>query len=198
MNPIVSPDGRWILFSSAAENLVDPGTNTTPVANVRPTLNVYLRNVTNGTTALVSVNTNGNGGGNDDSVPVGISTNGQFALFESKASDLVTNDVNKSPDIFVRDVINGTTIVISVNTNGDPANRESRNAVMTPDGRFVAFKSLANDLYTNDFLGAWDIFVRDIVTGVTTPLTANNTRYGSGSPPPVWASRSLPILACRK
>ena len=33
----------------------------------------------------------------------GISTNGQFALFESSASDLVANDTNNAADIFVRD-----------------------------------------------------------------------------------------------
>ena len=190
MNPIVSPDGRWVLFASSADNLVDPGTNTPPVAKVHPTLNVYLRNVTNGTTTLVSVDLNGNGGGNGDSVPVGISTNGQFALFESQASNLVTNDFNKSADVFVRDIIAGTTILVSANSNGVPANRESRNAVMTPDGRYVAFKSLANDIYSNDFFGAWDVFVRDIVAGVTTPLTAN-ARNSQGR----WTSEAPEISA---
>src|SRR5882724_4237015 len=86
---IISPDGRYVLFSSAANNLALT-VNSNPIPALIPAhSNVYLRDCTNGTTILVSVNLAGTGGGNDDSFATGISSNGQYALFESSASNLV-------------------------------------------------------------------------------------------------------------
>ena len=72
--------------------------------------NVFLRDRTNQTNTLVSLNLTGVAGGNGDSFPVALSTNGQFVLFESSASDLVAGDTNNATDIFVRDLVNGTTL----------------------------------------------------------------------------------------
>ena len=104
-------------------------------------LNVFLRDRTNDTTTLVSVNLNNNGGGNDDSLPVAISTNGRYALFESIATNLVMGDTNNLPDVFVRDVASGTTLLVSASTNGGVGNGASVSPAMTPDGRYVAFLS---------------------------------------------------------
>ncbi|MES1180243.1 MAG: hypothetical protein ABUL66_00100 [Verrucomicrobiota bacterium] len=161
----ISPDGRYVLFASTANNL----TLTNRFNLSEPfRFNVFLRDTLNRTTTLVSVNQNGTGGGNQDSYPAAISTNGQFALFESSASDLVANDTNNAADIFVRDLANGTTTQISVSTNGGAANGGSRGSVMTPDGRYVAFVSAATDLVAGDTNNIPDVFVRDRETGVTT------------------------------
>src|SRR5437764_929391 len=56
LGSILSPDGRFILFSSSANNLVTAAGGTAmPVLNPAK-LNVFLRDRTNGTTTLVSVN----------------------------------------------------------------------------------------------------------------------------------------------
>ena len=102
--PVISPDGRYLLFASTACNLLLT-TNGSPIeAPAIPTFNVYLRDRTNGTTVLVSANLAGTGGGNGDSIPVGLSTNGHYAVFESSASDLVAGDTNGVSDVFVRDL----------------------------------------------------------------------------------------------
>src|SRR5208282_5459283 len=165
---IISPDGRYVLFSSAANNLaLTVNSNPIPVL-IPPRSNVYLRDRTNGTTTLVSVNLTGTGGGNGDSFATGISSNGQYALFESSASDLVAGDTNNVTDVFVRDLVNGTNILVSVSTNGGFGNGNSGSAVMTPDGRYVAFVSSASNLVTGDSNGIPDIFVRDMQLGTTT------------------------------
>src|SRR5882724_5769454 len=119
--PIISADGRYVLFASTANNLVV--SNNAAAPQLMPFFNVYLRDRTNGSTTLVSVNYSGNGGGNGDSVPRGISTNGQFVLFESTARNLTTNNNSTNAitfpgDVYVRDVVNGTTTLVSVNTSG--------------------------------------------------------------------------------
>ena len=143
--PILSPDGRYVVFASNAANLVRASDNAPLTLAVPATVNVYLRDRASATTALVSANPDGKGG-NGDSLPLAVSTNGQFVLFQSAADDLVANDTNNASDVFVRDVVNQTTLLVSVNTNGASGNDASRDAVMTPGGRFVAFVSDATDL----------------------------------------------------
>ncbi len=109
----------------------------------------------------------------------GISTNGRFVLFESDATNLVANDTNNAQDIFVRDLVNGTTTLVSVNTNGWSGSGESRDPAMTPDGRYVAFISAANDLVPGDTNGIPDIFVRDLQSNTTTLVSVGATSTSS-------------------
>jgi hypothetical protein len=161
---IISKDGRYVLFASTANNLTLTNNNN----SVLPCrFNVFLRDRISQTTTLVSVSQNGTGGGNGDSFPAGISTNGQFALFESSASDLVANDTNNASDIFVRDLINGTTTLVSVSTNGGNASGASRGSVMTPDGRYVAFVCMASNLVAGDTNNIPDVFIRDLQASTT-------------------------------
>jgi Tol biopolymer transport system component len=167
-SPIISSDGRYVLFSSTANNLALNSSNGPIPSLFSPRLNVYLRDRTAATTTLVSVNLAGTGGGNDDSTALEISTNGQYALFESSASDLVPGDTNKISDVFVRDLVNGTTLLVTTGTNGGAANGISRGSVMTPDGRYVAFTSAASNLVPGDTNSIPDVFVRDLQAGITT------------------------------
>ena len=171
--PVISADGRYVLFASTANNLVAMG-NTNAFASQFPArLNAYLRDRTNGTTTLISINLAGDGGGNGDSVPITISTNGQYVLFESSASNLIPSDTNKTPKVFMRDAVRGTTLLVSANTNGGVPlpwgafTLSSRSATMTPDGHYVAFTSNARDLVPGQSgaPGIPGVFVRDITAG---------------------------------
>jgi hypothetical protein len=96
---IISPNGRFVLFSSAANNLVAT-TASNPIPLLIPaSLNVYLRDRSSDVTTLVSINVAGNGG-NGDSLAMGISSNGQYAVFERNASDLLPDDTNIANDVF--------------------------------------------------------------------------------------------------
>ncbi len=156
--PVISPDGRYVVFSSEANNLV-------PGGNSQSGLNVYLRDRTANTTVLVSPSISNPGGGNGDSMRGQVSTNGQFVVFQSNASDLVANDTNGVTDIFVRNLTAGTTALVSVAPDGTPGNGASTDPVMTPDGRYVAFISSASNLVAGDTNGIPDVFVRDLVLG---------------------------------
>lgn len=164
----MTPDGRFILFSSAAPNLATTISNQAlPLYRPKP-LNVFVRDRANATTVLVSVDTAGAGGANRDALPMAISTNGQFVLFESGADNLVPGDTNGFSDVFLRDLTQGTTTVVSVNTNGLPANADSIDAAMSADGTRIVFTSFAEDVVAGDDNGLADVFVRDMRTGVTT------------------------------
>ena len=97
-------------------------------------------------------------------------------------SNLVANDTNNAGDIFVRDLVNGTTTLVSVNTNGWSGSGESRDPAMTPDGRYVTFASAANDLVSGDANGIPDMFVRDLQSNTTMLVSVGATSTSSISP----------------
>ncbi len=164
VSPQITPDGRFVLFTSSANDLV---TNRNGFFNC----NLFLRDRASNTTTLVSANLNG-AGGNGDSVFAQVSTNGRYVVFQSDASDLVSGDTNGVSDIFVRDLVAGTTTLVSVAMDGSCANGASTDPVMTPDGRFVVFVSAATNLVANDTNGLTDIFVRDLASNTTVCVTA--------------------------
>jgi Tol biopolymer transport system component len=176
---VLSPDGRYVLFASTANNLTSIGSSNAAPLPIYPSLNVFLRDRTAGLTELESINSSGSGGGNNDSLPRGISTNGQYVLFESSATNLVANDTNSATDIFVRDRNSGSTVLVSVSMSGTVGNGNSRDPVMTPDGRYVAFVSEASNLVPGDTNGIPDVFVRDLVANTTTLVSAGAISTGS-------------------
>jgi Tol biopolymer transport system component len=189
--PILSPEGRFVLFASSADDLLVMTNGARIATLIPPPVNVFLRDRTNATTTLVSVNLTGTNGGNGDSVPAGLSTDGRYVLFESSASDLVPNDANGVSDVFVRDLVTGTTVAVSVGTNGDLGNGASRSAMMTPDARYVAFVSTANNLVPDDTNGIADVFLRDLQLGTTTLVSVGAypgpplTTYGAYGAPEI-------------
>jgi Calx-beta domain/WD40-like Beta Propeller Repeat len=142
---------------------------------------------------LVSVNTAGTNGGNGDSNKPSISADGRFVAFESTAANLTAvSDTNGAPDIFVRDLQTGVTTLVSVNVAGTAtAAGVSGNPSISADGRFVAFDSTAANLVSlSDTNNTVDIFVRDLLTGVTTLISVNNAGNGSGN-----AVSQFPIIS---
>ena len=152
--------GRYVVFSSGATNLVANDTNGQ--------WDVFMRDLVLGSTSRVSVNGSGlqaTGGG---SFGASISADGRYVAFNSDATNLVSGDTNALPDVFVRDVVGGTTTRVSVSSSSGQANNESYNACISADGRYVAFTSLASNLVSGDTGAHEDVFVHDMVTGATT------------------------------
>lgn len=175
----VSSDGRFVAFSSAACDLV-PGDDR------QFFLNVYLRDRTSNTTVRVSMNLAGTSGGDASSFLDQISTNGQFVLFEGGANNLAATDSNWNRDIYVRNGPVGTNILVSVATNSGPANGSSYDAVMTPDGRYVAFVSQASNLILGGRTNGYpNVFMRDVVAGTTTLVSVGATNYGTMTTPQI-------------
>jgi len=145
----ISPDGRWIVFSSDAPGLV-PGQHDEP----RPlaTNDVFLLDRITGSTTLVSRSAAGPlAAGNGDSRGLSLSDDGRFVAFSSQATDLVPGqiDTNGQYDLFLFDRATGQTALVS-HTLADPLTAGSfdafegeRFAIMSSDGRFI---TLANSL----------------------------------------------------
>ena len=95
--------------------------------------------------------------------------------FVSYASNLVSEDTNGWEDIFLHDTQTGTTTRLSVDSSGTQGNGQSYTPSISEDGRYVAFRSSANNLVSGDTNGTWDIFLRDTQTGITTRLSVDSS-----------------------
>lgn len=184
----MSSDGRYVLFASGAKNLAKR-TNGLPFSAPGVfTANAFLRDRQLGTTTLISSDPGENFEASGDSVPISVSTNGQYVLFESRATNLVagagTNGAQT--DVYVRDVFSKTTSLVTVSTNGSRANGSSTTSAMTPDGRYVVFSSAASNLTSGDTNNLKDVFVRDMQLGITRLVSvgasgASNSAFPPGS-----------------
>ncbi len=150
--PSISADGRYVAFHSGSTNLVAGDSNNA--------LDVFVRDRQSGTTERVSVDTAG-AQGNANSIGAWVSADGRYVSFESNATNLVAGDTNGATDVFVRDLLSGTTERVSLATGGAQGNADSTWSFVSADGRFVAFQSDATNLVAGDTNAATDVFIRD-------------------------------------
>jgi Tol biopolymer transport system component len=166
LRPHLSIDGRYVVFESAATNLVAGDTNGV--------FDVFRHDRVTGTTVRVSVATGG-GQASGTSLDAKISDDGNLVAFSSSAFDLVANDANGASDVFLRDLAAGTTTRISLSAIGGDGDLAASEPALSGDGRYVAFTSLATNLVTGDTNGVADVFVRDRVAGATTRISVAST-----------------------
>ena len=124
-------------------------------------------------TVAVSTNEAGELGDGSSDVP-SISSDGRFIAFESTATNLVSDDTNGQKDVFVYDQVIGQITLVSVGYDGQPADRSSGNAVISADGRFIAFESTATNLVQGDTNGMQDIFMYDRENHVISLASVNS------------------------
>lgn len=122
-----------------------------------------------GPTEMVSVRSNGRQGDDISGRFDGpaISADGLVVAFDSQATNLVAGDNNGVVDIFVHDRTTGRTTPVSVSSKGKLANGSSAAPAVSGDGRFIVFRSNANNLVPGDTNQVSDVFVHDQVTGDT-------------------------------
>jgi Tol biopolymer transport system component len=171
----ISADGRFVVFLSHASNL-------SPDANPAY-MNVFLRDTQTGATTLVSRATGVAGAGADDDCgnPT-VSADGRFVAFDSFADDLSPDDSNSFQNVFVRDTMTNTTILVSraAGASGAAANDASFSPAISADGHAVAFVSRADNLSADANI-LWDnVFVRDLVTNTVTFVSRATGPAGTG------------------
>ncbi len=117
-NPSISADGRFVAFHSFSSSLVTGDTNSA--------WDVFVHDRLVGTTARISVASDGTEGSGDSANPF-LSADGRFVSFRSLASNLVPGDTNSAYDFFLHDRLTGATTRISVGSGGTQANAPSGN-----------------------------------------------------------------------
>lgn len=107
-----------------------------------------------------------------------VSADARFVLFHSVANNLVDNDSNDAPDLFLRDRASGTTERVNVTGSGAQAGPNFAGSAarvghgsLSADGRWIVFASDSVNLVADDGNSATDIFLRDRQTGATIAVT---------------------------
>jgi len=98
---------------------------------------------------------------------VDVSDDGTKVVFSSGVDGLDPGDANHQADILLRDVVAGTTVLVSVDSNGNQGNNSCSRPRISGDGRCVAFESLANNLVDSDDNHHTDVFLRDLIAATT-------------------------------
>jgi Tol biopolymer transport system component len=148
----ISPDGRFVVFATAASNIA-------PLEDTNFVQDVFVRDLESGTTTRATVE-NGLQPVDGWSWPGEVSDDGCKVAFESDASNLVADDTNNLTDIFVRDMCAETTTRVSVASDGAQATGFSLEAFLSGDGHWAAFQSKAHNLTPGDTNQKYDVFVR--------------------------------------
>ncbi len=161
----VESDRRFVAFESGATHLISGDTNRAA--------DIFLYDRRAKDTVRISIGMHGvqaNGG----SFSPEITPDGRSIVYESMASNLVTDDTNRQRDIFVYDRLSRTTSRVSVNSNGEQADNFSQSAHLSGDGRFIVFESLASNLVSGDTNNVIDIFVHDRQTKRTSRVSVGD------------------------
>ncbi|MFL5130485.1 MAG: hypothetical protein ACJ8DD_10105 [Microvirga sp.] len=163
-----SPDGRFVVFESDANNLVAGDTNNAT--------DVFLKDLSTG--AIIRLSTTAGGAqANGGNSTAHFSSDGRFVVFTSAATNLVAGDTNNFDDIFLKDLTTGAVTLLSTTANGTQTNGNSSNAQLSQDGHLMVFSSVATNLGSSSILFS-DIFLKDLITGAVTVVTnaADGTR----------------------
>jgi len=134
----LSDDGRRLVFSSTADNLVPND------ANGRR--DVFVRDLASGTSQLVSVGLDGKSPAADSWQPR-ISADGRQVVFVSMGTNLVAGEHAPQRAVYVRDLVAGTTLLASARDAGiEGASHGAFNPQISADGGTVLFESGATNL----------------------------------------------------
>lgn len=161
----MSSDGSVVAFVSEASNLV--------AGDVNWKADVFVSDQSTKTTTIAGGAIPGNASWNHLWRPA-ISGDGRYVALTALSPDLVPADTNGVMDIFVHDRVMGDMTRVSVDSKGQQANDASWHPVVSADGRFVIFHSLASNLVPDDTNDHWDIFAHDRDTHTTTRVSVTS------------------------
>jgi Tol biopolymer transport system component len=159
--PVISGDGQYLLFRSYSSIVVSGDTGSD--------LDVFIRDLTAGTTEMVSVNSAEVEGDADSGTSLyGLSDDGRYVAFPSNATNLGAAGsclVSPCGRIYLRDRTAGTTMLASVSLAGTSANDISGEVTISGSGGLVAFMSRGSNLVAGDTNGEADIFLKNVASG---------------------------------
>ena len=174
----VDPEGEFILFDSAEDQLVANDSNGAS--------DIFLHTVATGETRLLSR-------AHSNAAPITpvaattitnncVSADGMRILFFSHDNNLVPGDTNGWQDAFLRDLATGQTTALTADSNGlFSAGLSAHTGILTPDGRFALLGIVTRTNQFNLEGSRGSIVRRDLETGETLVVASNLTSSPSDS-----------------
>ncbi len=151
----VSEDGRFVVFETLS---------STWGAAFTGTRHIWRKDMLSGALECISTDSLGNPAVGLSRNPV-LAADGSWAAFETVASNLVI--VNGAQQIVAKNLVTGETRQVTLNDAGQPANNYSYEPEISADGRFVKFRSAANNFHMGGTNAYYSLFMRDLRLGIT-------------------------------
>lgn len=157
--PVISRDGRIVAFMSTAANL-DPKPGDGEAA-------LFVKDLGRGRAGRASLPAAAGAPRTEVSFahpdPSVFSKGGRAILFSARLAD----PAGERPEmhVYLRDLYSGALTRISETAAGTPGDGPSRNAFLSPDGKWVAFDSHASNFVAGDTNNRQDGFMRNLGTG---------------------------------
>lgn len=162
---VLTQDGRYVIFDSAASNLVAGDTNGVS--------DIFRKDLVTGEVKLVSGSSAGALGDGESGryYAVSASADGRYIAFESAATNLVPGGANADKygeqvdAIYLKDMLTGAIRCVSTDASGVLGDNSSYAPVLSSDGRYLVFKSDARNLVPNDTGNDRNLYIKDLQTG---------------------------------
>lgn len=153
----MTPDGRYVLFTSEDSNLVPGDTNGYG--------DVFVRDMVSQETTRVNTAADGTEANYHPNGDGSISDDGRLVVFGSGASNLFPGDANGRQDCIVKNLQTGAVTNISYAHDSGLGNGHSFYPTISGDGSKVAFISYATNMVPGDVRTEANLFIRDLGTG---------------------------------
>jgi Tol biopolymer transport system component len=164
-NGAVSGNGRYVTFASTSSNLIS--------RHGAAAEEIYVHDTTSNLTSVISVSSTGKRQNAAVASPFtqvsSISADGRYVAFDSDATNLTRKGANGHTNVYVRDRTLKRTSLVSVSSTGGGGDDDSFSPAISPDGHFVVFDSLADDLAPAAAAGS-NVYLRDLGRGQTTTV----------------------------
>ncbi|MEM8997393.1 MAG: hypothetical protein AAGF23_21595, partial [Acidobacteriota bacterium] len=169
--PLISGDGRFVVFTSFADNLVPDDGNGQ--------FDAFIRDRVLGTTEAVSLSRFGTGTSNGSSTALAMSTDASVVLFQSTASDIVP-EPPRFRELYLADSTSGEVRMLSLGLDGSGQGIGTTffSCAISDDGRRIVFTVEGGGMVADDENGVEDLFLFDRDTGETRLLSR---RAGTGA-----------------
>jgi Tol biopolymer transport system component len=153
----ISADGRSVVFTSLGAFPNPPSGDSRD--------QVIRKDLIGGSITYVATNAAGTEAANA-STDARLSSDGRYVTFQSTATNLVPG-VMSGTHFYRKDLVDGSIDLITAKADGTPISLTSpgRNAVFSPDGRYVLFESDVADAVAGDTNRVTDIFLKDTMDG---------------------------------
>lgn len=173
----ISPDGRWVSFTSRASNLAGGhGLHR----------DAFLWDRWTNTIELVAIPLTG-AFPSSESIAATVDSSGRFVLFDSPSNNLVPNDTNFHREVFIRDRTSGLTTRESFDANGNLINGGCHAVDMDDSATWIAFQTREPNVVAGDTNTMEDVFIRNRITGQV--LWATRAFDGSPGNAPTYTGR---------
>lgn len=177
-NPILTPDGRYVVYQSTALDEVGPQAVISNPAFAGGETVVYRVDTRTGATIQVNLGSSGQALAPVNNLTMGarmaVSDDGNRIVWVSKHDDPGLGDTNSLYDVYMRDVAAATTLLVS-DAGGAAPTGHSHTPSMSGDGMVLSFISSADDLVPETIGGqpagtpqSRRVYVRDLVAGTLT------------------------------